>query len=106
MDDTWLELGAKFVAETIVYVSAVAAGSVIFRQCALNGLEGKLDQINTTLESTKSQPKLYEQNVFGGEESEQFYVVDEKRVYLSIDGFPIEDVYKPTVLLLPEPSNQ
>lgn len=100
------ETFGEIVLELMIYAGLVAAGSVIFRSCALNGLESKLDQIKTTLESTKSQPKLYEQNVFGGEESEQFYVVDGKRVYLSIDGFPIEDVYKPTILSLPEPSNQ
>ena len=35
-------------------------------------------------------PEIQEENVFGGEAPERFYEINGKRVYLEIDGIPIE----------------
>jgi len=57
-----------------------------------NNLGSKVDSIESQLKTM--QPTLQVENVLGDPEPEKFYEIDGQRVYLEMDGKPVEQYCK------------
>ncbi len=67
-------------------------GTCMAKYCVVGGLEERLDNVNSSLQAqTTYQPRLKHENSIGGPEPDEFYDVDGKRAYVSIDGKPVSD---------------
>lgn len=66
--------------------------TILLKCCVVDGIEARLDNINSTL-AQQSNYKLQEQNILGEDTPERFYEINEQRVYLEIDGKPIEQYF-------------
>jgi len=95
-DEVVLKEGAKF--ELIEFPETTG------RYVRINELAGKrpygaLSEIKISVArqgavSTKEEAKLTVENVFGGAGLEKYYEINGKRVYLEIDGTPVEEYFK------------
>ena len=94
-DEVVLKEGAKF--ERIEFLETTG------RYIRINELAGKrpygaLSEIRISVArqgvSTQEEAKLTVENVFGGAGLEKYYEINGKRVYLEIDGTPVEEYFK------------
>lgn len=55
-------------------------------------IETKIDRIESEMKAQHGAPgEVHRENVQGDERPEAFYEIDGKRVYLEIDGMPVEE---------------
>ena len=76
---------------SVPIVFALATASAI-RLFSFGGLETKLENIEAAI---RNQPKyeIQTQNVIGEEAPEKFYEINGQRVYLEVDGKPVEQYF-------------
>jgi hypothetical protein len=69
------------------------AAAIALRFFSFGGLETKLDNIEKAI---REQPRyeMKTENVIGQESPEKFYEINGQRVYLEIDGKPIEQYFR------------
>jgi hypothetical protein len=66
-------------------------GTIYLRGCVLDGIERRLSDLNTSVQSLK--PQLKKADVLAGKGEEEFYEIDGKKAFVKIDGYSIKNLY-------------